>query len=99
MKMSALFAGLFGVTLSLTGCAPTAQASCDSYMETVGNHLANTINGQVDLSEFMGQLNTIRDGAPEEMKALLNQDLQSLVDNPTELPSNTMGFCKQFLGE
>lgn len=57
------------------------------------------VNGQVDLTEFMKELNSIKDGAPDEMKQLLQQDLQALVDSPTELPSNTMQFCKQFLGE
>ena len=57
------------------------------------------VTGQVDLTEFMKELNSIQESAPDEMKQLLQQDLQALVDSPTELPSNAMQFCKQFLGE
>jgi hypothetical protein len=99
LQKNLLFIVATGLTLSLTGCAPSPQASCDSYTEAVGKHLANIVNGQVDLTALMQELNSIKDGAPDEMKQLLQQDLQALVDAPTELPSNAMQFCKQFLGE
>lgn len=88
-----------GLVLSLTACASSAQASCESYFKAVGDHLAKTINGQADLGDYMRQLNSVRDGAPDEMKELLNADLQAIADSPDAVASRTMGFCSQFLGE
>lgn len=88
-----------GVLFGLTACAGGPQASCDKYLEVVGNHLAATIQGESDFGKFLRELNVVRDGSPEEMKAVLNTDLKNMADSPTTdaMPTETAKFCQEYI--
>jgi hypothetical protein len=89
--------------VGLSGCASTPEGSCKAYWSAVGTHLANTLEGQPDFGDFLRELNGVKNGAPEEMKALLQTDLEEMTatgsDTREAMPVETGKYCAEFLEE
>ena len=62
--------------------------------------MANTLKGEPNFGQFVRELNSVRDGAPEELRELLNSDLKTMTDSGSTdgMPTKTAEYCKEYLG-